>query len=80
MDLKKYVLIDQITITENGIVLMREVTRITEGDVELSKSYHRYSLEPGQDISGQSEQVKAICSAAWTPEVISSYKDKSIAT
>ena len=44
MTLTKTTNIDQITVTENGIVLYREATRILENDVELSKTYHRTSL------------------------------------
>lgn len=66
--------IDQITVTENGIILFREATRIIEDGVELSKTYHRSSLMPGQDISSVPANVQAICSAAWTPEVIATYQ------
>jgi archaellum component FlaF (FlaF/FlaG flagellin family) len=65
--------IDQITITENGIVLFREATRILEDGVELSKTYHRTSLTPGQDVSGAPANVQAICSAAWTAEVVAAF-------
>jgi archaellum component FlaF (FlaF/FlaG flagellin family) len=66
--------IDQITVTENGIVLFREATRILEDGVELSKTYHRSSLVPGQDISGVPANVQTICNAAWTPEVVAAYQ------
>ena len=66
--------VDQITVTENGIVLYREVTRIMEDGVEISKTYHRTSLTPGQDLTGQPEKVVAICQTAWTPEVIAAYQ------
>jgi len=69
--------IDQITVTENGIVLYREATRILEDGVELSKTYHRSSLTPGQDISAVPANVQAICNAAWTPEVIAAYQNAS---
>jgi hypothetical protein len=72
--LTKEVKVDQITITENGIVLYREATRIFEDGVELSKTYHRSSLTPGQDISGVPANVQAICNVAWTPEVIAAYQ------
>ena len=74
MSLTKSTVVDQITVTENGIVLFREATRILENDVELSKSYHRSSLIPGQDISAVPANVQAICSAAWTPEVIAAFQ------
>ena len=74
MSLTKQAVIDQITVTENGIILYREATCVMEGDVEISKTYHRSSLTPGQDLSDQPANVAAICNAAWTPEVIAAYK------
>lgn len=72
--LTKQVKIDQITVTENGIVLFREATSILEDGVELSKTYHRSSLTPGQDLAGVPANVQAICNAAWTPEVVAAYQ------
>ena len=74
MSLTKEKVIDQITVTENGIVLYREATRIMEDGNELSKTYHRTSLTPGQDLTGQPANVVAICNAAWTPEVRAAYE------
>jgi hypothetical protein len=72
--LTKQVKIDQITVTENGIVLYREATSILENDVELSKTYHRSSLTPGQDLAGVPDNVVAICNAAWTADVVAAFK------
>ena len=66
--------VDQITVTENGIVLYREATRIIEDGKILTQTYHRSSLTPGQDLTGQPANVVAICNVAWTPEVISAYQ------
>ena len=74
MALTKEVTVDQITVTENGIVLYREATRIIEDGEEISKKYHRTSLTPGQDLAGQPDKVVAICNAAWTPEVVAAYQ------
>ena len=74
MSLTKQVVIDQITVTENGIILYREATRIMEDGKELSKTYHRSSLTPGQDLTGVPANVVAICNAAWTPECIAAYQ------
>ena len=73
MSLTKQVVIDQITVTENGIVLYREATRIMENGKEISKTYHRTSLTPAQDLTGQPANVVAICNVAWIPEVIAAY-------
>jgi hypothetical protein len=74
MSLTKEVVIDKIEVTENGIIQVRQVTRILEDGQQLSASYHRTSLQPGQDLTGQPANVVAICTAAWTPEVILAYQ------
>ena len=73
MSLTKTKTIDQITVTESGIILYREVTRILEDDIEISKTYHRNSLMPGQDLTNVPENVVIICNAAWTAEVIAAF-------
>jgi hypothetical protein len=79
MALTKEVAVDQITVTENGIVLYREATRIMEDGVELSQTYHRTSLAPEADLTGVPAKVAAICNVAWTPEVIAAYKAQQAA-
>ena len=79
MALTKETVIDQITVTENGIVLYREATRIMEDGVQLSQTFHRTSLTPGQDLTGQPEKVVAIAQVAWTPEVIAAYEAQQAA-
>jgi hypothetical protein len=74
MLLTKQKVIDQITIAENGIVMYREATSILEDGVELSKTYHRSSLPPGQDLTGVPDRVVAICNTVWTPEVIAAFQ------
>lgn len=74
MSLTKTTTVDQITVTENGIVLYREATRIMEDGVQLSQTYHRTSLTPAQDLTGIPANVVAICNVAWTPEVIAAYQ------
>jgi len=73
MSLTKTKTVDQVTVTENGVVLYREATRILEDDVEISKTYHRTSLMPGQDLTGVPDNVVAICNAAWTADVIAAF-------
>jgi len=70
----KETVVDQITVTENGVVLYREATRIMEDGQQLSQTYHRTSLTPGQDLTGQPANVVAICNVAWTPEVVAAYQ------
>jgi DNA-binding transcriptional LysR family regulator len=74
MALTKETVVDQITVTENGIVLYRQATRIMEDGKQLSQTYHRTSLTPGQDLTGQPANVAAICNLTWTEEVIAAYQ------
>jgi len=66
--------IDQITVTENGIVLYREATRILKDGEQIAQTYHRSSLTPGQDLTGIPSNVVAICNTAWTDAVIVAYQ------
>jgi DNA-binding transcriptional LysR family regulator len=79
MAITKQTVVDQITLTENGIVLYREATRIIEDGKVLTQTYHRTSLMPGQDLEGQPANVAAICNTAWTPEVIAAYQAQQAA-
>jgi hypothetical protein len=74
MALTKTMVVDQITVTENGIILYREATRIMEDGNEISKTYHRSSLVPEQDLTGVPGNVVAICNTAWTDEVKTAYR------
>ena len=74
MSLSKEVVIDKIEVVENGIIQVRQVTRIMEDGQQLSSSYHRWTLSPGQDVSDQPANVQAIAAAAWTEEVVAAYQ------
>jgi archaellum component FlaF (FlaF/FlaG flagellin family) len=74
MSLTKQVVIDQITVTENGTILYREATRIMEDGNQISQTYHRSSLTPGQNLTNVPANVVAICNAAWTADVVAAYQ------
>jgi DNA-binding transcriptional LysR family regulator len=79
MALTKETVIDQITVTEFGVVLYREATRIMEDGKQLSQTYHRTSLVPEADLTGVPANVAAICNLTWTAEVIAAYKAQQAA-
>jgi hypothetical protein len=74
MSLTKTTTVDQITVTENGVVFYREATRIMENGNQISQTFHRSSLVPAQDLTGVPANVIAICNVAWTEEVIAAYQ------
>ena len=74
MALTEIKVIDQITVSENGTVLYREATRILKDGDQIAQTFHRTSLTPAQDLTGQPANVVAICNAAWTEEVVAAYQ------
>ena len=51
----------------------RRRTAIIEDGKELSFSYHRRVLTVGDDLSSESDELKALSSSLWTPAVSASY-------
>ena len=50
-------------------IQVREASVIKEDGKELTRSFHRYVLHPDSDISGETDEVKAICNAVWTDAI-----------
>jgi hypothetical protein len=74
MSLDKHITIDRIEILENGTVQVRQATIITDNGNQVSRTFHRWCITPGEDYSTQEQKVKDICKAAHTEEVINAYK------
>ena len=51
----------------------RRRTAVLEDGKELSFSYHRRVLTIGDNLSGESDELKALSSSLWTPAVSASY-------
>jgi hypothetical protein len=80
MDFKEQSEIDRIEIVGNGIVQVRETTTITKNNEFFARKFHRWTLTPGADLSGQPANVVAQCQAAWTPEVVAAYQAQMAAS
>jgi hypothetical protein len=74
MALEKVIAVDLIEVLENGCVQVRTKTAVIEDGVQLSGSFHRHVLAPGDDYASEDARVKAICKATHTPAVVSAYK------
>lgn len=74
MSLEKKISVDLIEVLENGCVQVRTKTAILEDGKEISSSFHRHVVAPGDDYSAEDAKVQAICAAIHTPEVIASYE------
>jgi len=73
--LTKQITYDQ-QITEDGIIQVREITRILEDGKELSKSYHRHVVTPLDNVENEDDRTKLIAGAIYTPEFVKMYKEK----
>lgn len=74
MALEKQTIVDLIEVTENGSVQVRTKTAIVEDGQQISGSFHRHVIAPGDDYANEDARVKAICKATHTPAVVTAYK------
>ena len=74
MSLEKQVVVDLIEVVEAGSVQVRTKTAILEDGKQISGTFHRHVVVPGQDYSKEDARVQAICAAVHTPEVVAAYQ------
>jgi hypothetical protein len=74
MALEKISVVDLIEVTENSCVQVRTKTAIMEDGQQVSGSFHRHVIAPGDDYANEDARVKAICKATHTPAVVTAYK------
>jgi hypothetical protein len=71
MALEKVITQDKIEVVgEYRAVQVRTKTAVMEDGVELSAGFHRHVVSAGDDYSGESAEVRAICAAVHTDAVI----------
>ena len=78
MALEKIEIVDRIETLENGCVQVRTKTIVLENKNQISGTFSRHVVAPGNDYSAEDSRVKAICAAMHTPEVIAAYKASQI--
>mgnify|MGYP001182622225 FL=1 len=61
-------------ILPNQVIQIRTTTVVEEDGVELARNHHRHVVVPGDDVSGEVQEVQDIAAALWTAEVISAYQ------
>tara|TARA_R100001082_G_scaffold97157_1_gene64943 strand:- start:381 stop:665 length:285 start_codon:yes stop_codon:yes gene_type:complete len=75
---------DKIEVVQKWNIQIRSAKIIKEDGVELTRSFSRKILTPGEldasdnlietSLSGEDSDVQAICNAAWTDQVKADYK------
>jgi hypothetical protein len=73
MALTEIIKVDQIELVENNSIQIRTATIIERDGTEISRSFHRHVVAPGDDVSSEDTKVQAIANAVWTEEVIAAY-------
>ncbi len=90
MAITKTIVDDKIEIvTEFKHLQIRQATIIKEDGTELSRSFHRRTIQCGDidesdnfvmsDISSETDEIKVIAGAVWTQSVKDAWKDYLIA-
>ena len=67
---------DKIEVVDSGgwkVIQVRTATIISRDDVEISRSFHRHTVGPTDDWSGESTEVQAMCNTFHTTEAIAAY-------
>ncbi len=71
---EKIVTVDRIEVIENGCVQVRTKTAIMENGTQISSTFYRHVVAPGNDYSSEDSRVKAICAATHTAGIIAAYQ------
>ena len=97
MALEETIEYDKIEVVgQYKVVQVRKATVIKKDDVELTRSFNRFVLDPGtldesnnlvanpldkepDGVTAIADEVKAICTAAWTDAIKTAWKAKLIA-
>ena len=75
MALTKETIEDKIEVVgQYKAVQVRTATVVKEDGVELTRSFSRKVISAGDDYSGESTEVQAICAAVHTSEVVAAYQ------
>jgi len=74
MALTEDTVVDRIEVLLDGQIQVRVANRVFRDGVELSKSFHRHVVAPGDDLSLEDPRVATIGAVVHTEEVIATFK------
>ena len=78
MALTEDTIVDSIDVLPDGQIQVRRADRIFRDGVEISKSYHRHVVSPGDDLALEDPRVAEIGAVVHTEEVIAAFKEKQL--
>jgi len=66
--------VDQIEVVGDHTIQVRTATIIERDGTEISRTFHRHIVSPGDDLTNQDLKVQTIANALFTEEVIAAYQ------
>jgi hypothetical protein len=60
-------------------IQVRTATIIERDGAEISRSFHRHTVAPGDDVSGESADVQALATQFHTDAVVAAYEAHQVA-
>lgn len=57
--------IDLIEVLESGHLQIREANLIEKDGVIVAKTFHRYVISPGEDVSDKDRKIQDIAAVVW---------------
>ena len=73
MALEKITEIGEMNVGANSVISVRTDTVIKDEGLEISRSFHRHTIVPTDDVSGEDARVQAVANSLWTDEVKAAY-------
>ena len=74
MSLTEKTIVDLVELVQSNHIQVRTATIIERDSVEITRTFHRHTLSPGDDVTNEDPKVQAIANAVWTEEVIAAFQ------
>ena len=67
-------IVDLVELVQSNHIQVRTANIIERDGVEVTRTFHRHVVSPGDDVTNEDPKVQAIANAVWTEEVIAAYQ------
>jgi hypothetical protein len=74
MALTEETVVDQITVLEDEQIQVRRATIVLRDGAEISRTYHRHVVAPGDDVSAEDVRVRDVATLVHTDAAIAAYR------
>jgi hypothetical protein len=73
-------IVDLVELVQSNHIQVRTANIIEKDGIEVTRTFHRHVLAPGDSIVNEDPKVQAIANAVWTEEVIAAYQASLVTT